>query len=69
MLLQPQGGALAQSIAEVLEVLPEGLRTSVSSETHSADAIHCISPQRSATAHPGSGMPSTRFFVTTTTAS
>jgi carboxylate-amine ligase len=36
MLLQPQGGALAQSIAEVLDALPDALRTRVSSETHSA---------------------------------
>jgi carboxylate-amine ligase len=36
MLLQPHGGALAQSIGAVLEVLPEGLHASVSSETHSA---------------------------------
>jgi carboxylate-amine ligase len=36
MLLQPQGGALAQSIAEVLGALPDHLRPQVSSETHSA---------------------------------
>ena len=36
MLLQPRGGALAQSIAEVLGALPEHLRPQVSSETHSA---------------------------------
>jgi carboxylate-amine ligase len=36
MLLQPTGGALAQSISEVLEALPAGLEPSVSSETHSA---------------------------------
>jgi glutamate---cysteine ligase / carboxylate-amine ligase len=36
MLLQPQGGALAQSIETVLEALPDAMRTSVSSETHSA---------------------------------
>ncbi len=36
MLLQPRGGALAQSIEAVLEALPDAMRTSVSSETHSA---------------------------------
>jgi glutamate---cysteine ligase / carboxylate-amine ligase len=36
MLLQPRGGALAQSIGAVLDVLPEDLHASVSSETHSA---------------------------------
>jgi gamma-glutamyl:cysteine ligase YbdK (ATP-grasp superfamily) len=36
MLLQPRGGALAQSIETVLEALPDAMRTSVSSETHSA---------------------------------
>jgi carboxylate-amine ligase len=36
MLLQPRGGALAQSIGEVLEALPDHLRPQVSSETHSA---------------------------------
>jgi carboxylate-amine ligase len=36
MLLQPRGGALAQSIGEVLDALPAGLQTRVSSETHSA---------------------------------
>jgi carboxylate-amine ligase len=36
MLLQPQGGALAQSITEVLSALPDRLRPKVSSETHSA---------------------------------
>jgi glutamate---cysteine ligase / carboxylate-amine ligase len=36
MLLQPRGGALAQSIEDVLEALPDAMRTSVSSETHSA---------------------------------
>jgi carboxylate-amine ligase len=36
MLLQPSGGALAQSIAEVLGALPEELTGRVSSETHSA---------------------------------
>jgi carboxylate-amine ligase len=36
MLLQPTGGALAQSIGEVLDALPAGLRRSVTSETHSA---------------------------------
>ena len=36
MLLQPRGGALAQSIEDVLDALPDAMRTSVSSETHSA---------------------------------
>jgi carboxylate-amine ligase len=36
MLLRPRGGTLAQSIGAVLDVLPEGLRASISSETHSA---------------------------------
>jgi carboxylate-amine ligase len=36
MLLQPASRALAQSIADVLSALPEGLHGSVSSETHSA---------------------------------
>src|SRR5215217_5886596 len=36
MLLQPRGGALAQSIGKVLDALPQAMRSSVSSETHSA---------------------------------
>jgi glutamate---cysteine ligase / carboxylate-amine ligase len=36
MLLQPTGGGLAQSIAAVLEALPDRLTSRVSSETHSA---------------------------------
>ena len=36
MLLAPRGGTLAQSIGDVLAVLPEHLRGKVTSETHSA---------------------------------
>jgi len=36
MLLHPEDGSLAQSIAEVLDALPASLRPRVSSETHSA---------------------------------
>ena len=36
MLLAPRGGTLAQSIGDVLAVLPEHLHGKVTSETHSA---------------------------------